>query len=33
VFTSDEPGKEPESIHFTSSALKAIYLLITTEGK
>jgi hypothetical protein len=33
MFTVEEPNKESESIHFTSPALKAIYLLITTEGK
>jgi hypothetical protein len=31
VFASEEPGKEAESIHLPSSALKALYLLITSN--
>jgi hypothetical protein len=32
VFSIDEPQREPESIHLTSAAMKAIYLLITTTA-
>jgi hypothetical protein len=32
AFSMDEPNKETESIHFTSAALKAMYLLITKES-
>lgn len=33
TFTEEQDGKEPDSFHITSATLKALYLLITTNGK